>query len=69
MVSCYENKMHKEIIFLPFCCFHVQGHQKPKLKNENDLLTSLKSKIPNFPAICMTIFKQNMGKLVILFIC
>lgn len=30
MVSRNENKMHQEIIFLPFCCFHVQGHQKPK---------------------------------------
>lgn len=57
MVSGNENNMRKKIIFLPFCCFHVQGHQKPKLKKENDLFTSIKNKIPNLPAAHMPIFK------------
>lgn len=38
-MSYNENKTHKEIIFLPFCCFHVRGHQKPTLENENNLFT------------------------------
>lgn len=38
MVSHNGNKMHSEIILLPFCCFHVQGHLKPKLEKENNLL-------------------------------
>lgn len=50
-------------LFLPFCCFHVQGHQKPKLEKEKN---SLRGKIPNLPAIYMHIFKY---KLVILFVC
>lgn len=37
-VSYNENKMYNEIILLPFCCSHVQGHLKPKLeKDKNNL--------------------------------
>lgn len=34
MMSYNENKTDQEIILLPFCCFHVQGHQKPTLETE-----------------------------------